>query len=217
MDVKELENFWNSKHPINPVIYTGRAIPAICNTCKGRTMKEQLKIDVKTMLVPEDILVKEIVQQNNIIGGSNDETMLNIQKWVVQNIQYIGDNLSAGTMEYWQFPFETLAARNGDCEDGALLIASLAINAGIPPFRVRVVAGMVQEAPTAPEGGHGYVCYLRESDNQWVVIDWCYLEDSGTSVKDKLLLKDNSYYKKMWFSFNNQYSWSNEQLEFVSF
>ena len=217
MNEKELENFWNTKHPFNPVIYTGRAIPAICPTCKNNTLTEQLKIDVKTMLNFDDNLAKEIIHQNNLKGSNLDETIQNIQKWVVQNIKYIGDDLSQGTMEYWQFPFETLAARNGDCEDGALLIATLAINAGVPPFRIRVVAGNVQEAPTAPEGGHGYVCYLRESDNQWVVVDWCYFEDSNTSVKDKILLKDNSYYKKMWFSFNNQFSWCNEQLEFVSF
>ena len=217
MTEKELENYWNTKHPVNPVIYTGRAIPAICPACKSHSLKEKVKIDVKTMLAVEDNLIKEIVGKNNLRGNTFDDTILKIQKWVVQNIKYIGDDLSQGTIEYWQFPFETLAARVGDCEDGAVLIAAMAISAGVPSFRVRVVAGMVKQSPTAPEGGHAYVSYLRESDNQWVVIDWCYYEDSKTQVTDKVILKDNPYYKKMWFSFNNQYSWSNEQLEFVSF
>jgi len=76
---------------------------------------------------------------------------------------------------------------------------------------------MVQEAPTAPQGGHGYVCYLRETDNQWVVIDWCYFQDSTKLINEKPLLKDNAYYKEMWFSFNNEFSWSNKQLEFATF
>ena len=217
MNNEELENYWNTKHPVNPVIYTGRAIPAVCPTCKGHTIKESVKIDVKTMVSTRDNLINNIIKQYNLIGKTHDITMLNIQKWVVKNIKYIGDDLSQGTMEYWQFPFETLTSKMGDCEDGAILIASIAVSAGIPEFRVRVVAGMVQEAPTAPEGGHGYVSYLRESDNQWVVVDWCYYEDSAKEIKNKPILKNNNYYKKMWFSFNHLHSWSNESLEFSTF
>jgi hypothetical protein len=143
--------------------------------------------------------------------------MQNIQKWVVCNLQYLGDDINNYTMEYWQFPFETLADKTGDCEDGALLIASLALNAGVPSFRIRVVAGMVQPAPTAPQGGHGYVSYLREADNQWVILDWCYLEDSSIPVSSKPLHKNNPYYKEIWFSFNDKYSWSDRPLEFNSF
>jgi hypothetical protein len=76
---------------------------------------------------------------------------------------------------------------------------------------------MVQPAPTAPQGGHGYVSYLRESDNQWVIIDWCYLEDSAMSVEQKPLHKNNEYYKDIWFSFNNEYSWSRQPITFTSF
>lgn len=217
MTEQELQNFWNTKHPVNPVVYTGRAIPSICPTCKGHSIKERVNIDVKTMVTVNDCMITDIINRNNLKGNTHDETVLKIQKWIVSNIKYIGDDLSQGTMEYWQFPFETITCGVGDCEDGALLIATLAIAAGVPAFRVRVVAGMVQEAPTAPQGGHGYVCYLRESDNQWVVIDWCYLEDSAKPVSEKPLLKDNSYYKEMWFSFNNEFSWSNKALEFVSF
>ena len=121
-------------------------------------------------------------------------------------------------MEYWQFPFETLSCNVGDCEDGALLIASLAINSGVvPAFRIRVVAGMVQPEPTAPQGGHAYISYLRESDNQWVVVDWCYYEDSAIPVPQKQILKNNVVYKDVWFSFNHLHSWSNALLQFDSF
>lgn len=218
MDTNSAEQYWNDKHPKNPVIYTGRAIPQKCPTCKGETLKERLKIDVKTMLNPDDFLCKSILTQNNLIHQTSDDTMASIQKWVVSNLKYIGDDLSQGTMEYWQFPFETLSCNVGDCEDGALLIASLAVNSGVvPAFRIRVVAGMVQPEPTAPQGGHAYVSYLRESDNQWVVIDWCYYEDSAIPMSQKQILKHNLVYKDVWFSFNHVYSWSNTLLQFESF
>jgi len=214
MDTTELKNYWDNKYPKNPVIYRGRSIPQKVN---GQIILTNLEIDVKTMLTTNDSIIKKIIRDKNITGANNDEKMLNIQKWVVTNIKYIGDNLSSGVVEYWQFPFETLRLGTGDCEDGALLIAALAINSGIPSFRLRVVAGFVQPAPTAPQGGHGYVAYLRESDNQWVAIDWCYLQDSNTPVPLKPILKNNLVYKNMWFTFNNEYSWSQKELEFYSF
>ncbi len=214
---KELEEFWNNKRTKNTIGYNGRAIPKKDPLKEGIVLKERVQIDVRTMVSEPDDFILKIIADNNLRGLTHDETMLNIQKWVVRNIRYLGDDINNYTMEYWQFPFETLADRTGDCEDGALLIASLAINAGVPSFRVRVVAGMVQPAPTAPQGGHGYVSYLRESDNQWVILDWCYLEDSSIDIKTKPIHKNNPYYKEIWFSFNNQYSWSDRTLEFASF
>jgi hypothetical protein len=216
MTNEQLENYWNNKRPKNVIAYTGRAIPKK-DIHGNNTLQERVPIDVKTMLTSNDALVQQLAKNYNLKGATHDETVQNIQKYVVQNLKYIGDDLSNCTMEYWQFPFETIADRTGDCEDGALLIAALAINMGVPSFRVRVVAGMVQPAPTAPEGGHGYVSYLRESDNQWVIIDWCYLEDSLTPVHQKQLHKLNPVYKEVWFSFNNQYSWSEQQITFTSF
>jgi len=217
MEIKELQEFWNNKRPKNIIGYSGRAIPRRDRVLDKIVLEQFVQIDVKTMLSVNDDYLKEIIEKHNLKGSSNDETMHNIQNWVVGNIRYLGDDISNYTVEFWQFPFETLFDKTGDCEDGALLIASLAINAGIPPFRVRVVAGMVQEAPTAPEGGHGYVSYLRESDNQWVVIDWCYFEDSQIPVPQKPLQKNNQYYKQIWFSFNNEFSWGDRKMDFKSF
>jgi len=217
MTIEELTEYWNNKRPKNVIAYTGRAIPKRDPNNNNSILKERVCIDVKTMLTSNDALIKLILDKNNLVGSNHDETILNIQKFVVQNVKYIGDDLNNCTMEYWQFPFETLADKTGDCEDGALLIAALAINAGVPSFRVRVVAGMVQPAPTAPEGGHGYVSYLRETDNQWVVIDWCYLEDSNIPVHQKTIQNNNQYYKAVWFSFNNEYSWSETAFNFETF
>ena len=214
MDTTELKNYWDNKYPKNTVIYKGRSIPQKVN---GQIILRNLEIDVKTMFTSNDAVVKNIINNNNLNGSSNDEKILNIQNWVCKNLKYIGDNISEGVIEYWQFPFETIKLGTGDCEDGALLIAALAVNMDIPSFRLRVVGGFVQPAPTAPQGGHGYVAYLRESDNQWVAIDWCYLSDPQIPVSQKPILKNNTVYKNMWFTFNNEFSWSQKELEFYSF
>jgi hypothetical protein len=214
MNSTELKNYWDNKYPKNPVIYKGRSIP---QKIDNQIILKNLKIDVKTMFNSNDSIVKNLIIKNNLAGSTNDEKMFNIQNWIFTNLKYIGDNVSEGVVEYWQFPFETIKLGTGDCEDGALLIAALAVNMDVPSFRLRVVGGFVQPSPTAPQGGHGYVAYLRESDNQWVAIDWCYLPDPKIPVAQKPILKNNMAYKDMWFTFNNEYSWAHKELEFYSF
>lgn len=207
---QDLEKFWNEKHPQQRAIYSGRILP---NASAPSKIIDGIQIDVRNMVTVPDAILLQIIQDNNLKADTNDETMLRIQKWVVDKLQYVSDDQNEGVPEYWQFPFETLAVGIGDCEDGAILIASLAINACVPSFRVRVNAGLVQEAPTAPTGGHGYCTYLRESDDQWCVVDWCYLEDSDIEIKDKPIFKNNPHYKDIWFSFNHIYSWGNKEYE----
>lgn len=43
----------------------------------------------------------------------------------VQNLNYVDDKVGTGYDEYPKFPLETLADQGGDCEDSAILLASL--------------------------------------------------------------------------------------------
>jgi hypothetical protein len=116
--------------------------------------------------------------------------------------------------DYWQFPFETLYSGFGDCEEGAILIAALAINAGIPSYKIRVAVGQMGSGSSSEGIAHVWCIYLA-SDNQWRVIDWCNGEDinegfSQTVAKpilQKMLAKNNNTYGTVWFTFNNEYSW----------
>ena len=205
---QQIARYFNRKHPKKDVIYMGRKLPL-------KKKRKKTKIDVKTFVTPNDLIVKKFLKSQKInIDLPNDKKVHQIQKAVVKYMKYIPDKNLTGVDECWLFPFETIHMKSGDCEDGAILMASMMINAKVPSFRVRVAAGYVQSAPTAPQGGHGYCCYLRESDNQWVVIDWCYFEDSKIPVEKKPIINKNKKYKKVWFSFNNKFSWANKRFEF---
>lgn len=101
------------------------------------------------------------------------------------------------------------------CEDGSILMASLMLNAEIPNWRVRVTAGLVESGIKAELGGHAYVTYCREVDNQWVVLDWCYREDSMIAINGKPIIKNRPEYKQVWFSFNNKYAWSHTEYGII--
>lgn len=205
--LKTTGTFWNNKYPKQEIIYAGRGI---------RNYNNRIPIDVRRMVWPDDYILKSIIKSNNLQKSTFDESAHACQQFVVRLLRYVGDKESAGLEECWQFPNETVAIKTGDCEDGAILMASLILNCGVPSWRIRVTAGLVQSAPTAPKGGHAYVTYCRETDNNWVVLDWCYYQDSRTPIKSKPIANTVSIYKDIWFSFNNEFSWSHKQFDVIS-
>jgi hypothetical protein len=105
---------------------------------------------------------------------SNDLKASKIVAWVVDNIAYKTDEEVWGRMEMWQPPAVTLQRRSGDCEDGAFLVHSMMLNAGIPWERIRTYGGVVQVGQGAETGGHAWTAYQRESDDEWVILDTSY-------------------------------------------
>ena len=202
--------FWDNKWRQSPITYTGRAL---------RGDNERIVCDVKCFITPNDTILTEIISDYRLRKSTHNETAQAIQKFVVNFLDYVGDEDASECPEFWLFPFETLQSGVGDCEDGAILIASLMIKAGIPAYRVKVAAGYVKASPTAPQGGHAYCVYLadRNYGNQdWVILDWCYYEDSRLTPEDKPLARRGGYrgcYKDIWFTFNNEFSWNQTNLE----
>ena len=125
-------------------------------------------------------------------GESNDVKMGKIAKWVQSHIRYMEDDENYGVEEFWAPPVFTLAKGIGDCEDGAFLIVSLALNSGVPNSRLRMYGGEVKVGQGAATGGHGWVGYLRESDNEWIPVDYSYYPNPNISTI-KPLSEDERY------------------------
>jgi len=198
-------DYWNNKWPKAPIIYTGRQL---------RTSDKKLGIDVKNFITTNDEVLKAIIKQYGLQKSTVEDTVWAIQKWVVRFLTYTADDTANKCPEFWQFPFETVQSKVGDCEDGAILIASLCTNAGVPMYRLKVAAGNVQAAPTAPTSGHAYCIFLADDDN-WKIIDWCYFEDSMLPVAKKPLARaggQKAAYGEVWFTFNGENSWNQTAL-----
>jgi len=145
-------------------------------------------------------LAMTIVQPDD----SDDLKMEKIHRWVVDNIEYITDEEQYGYEELWVPPVMLLKTKKGDCEDGAFLIISLALNARVDPERLRMYGGFVDAGPGAVSGGHGWVAYRRESDDEWVAVDFSYYPDLRP-MNDRVPLKDDKKYVDDYFFMTNQY------------
>jgi transglutaminase-like putative cysteine protease len=204
-------DYWNSKHPTAEIVYRGRPLPA---------SSKQYALDVRRFIWGDDVTLFAWCEGQPDIrkaaGQSSDAIALAIQQAVCAAITYVSDaSITTGWTEFWQFPVETIARQAGDCEDGAILIASLCRLLGVPNWRIRVAAGTVQAGKAAETGGHAWASYCRETDNQWVALDWCYLPDQGTPVDQKPPINTRPELfngNRVWFSFNDYFAWSHRAI-----
>lgn len=137
-------------------------------------------------------------------SDSDDVKMEKIHRWVFFNIEYNTDKEQYGWEELWVPPVMVLNSGKGDCEDGAFLIMSLALNAGVDPSRLRLYGGFVDSGQAAESGSHAWVAYRRESDDEWVAVDFSYYPDLRP-MNNRTPLKDNKKYVDDYFFITNQF------------
>ena len=185
-----IEEYWNTKRlATDDYLYPARTI------INGL---ERVDVDTRIFFTESDSKIP-IVD-----GANNDEKAYNALKKVHDDMVYMSDTSMFKQPEEWLFAYETLALGNGDCEDGAIFMANIMLKSGIPYWRVRLNAGDVNG------GGHCWVTYLRESDDKWVILDWCYFYEDA--IKG-LLWKDAENYFDIWFSFNKYHIFAEDMLD----
>ena len=96
-----------------------------------------------------------------------------------------------------------MLTKTGDCEDGAILMANILLNSGVPYWRMRLNKGYVQL-----KQGKEYHCWLTylAEDNEWRTIDWCFKPQECLDLG--LTWKDSEDYLFCDSSWNNKFSFS---------
>jgi len=172
----DIEKYWNNKRKKTNWVYPGRPNPT--------------DPDKRVFVDP-----RIFYQQDHTLptySGTNDEIASKCLHYVNLKIKYTKDD-----KDYWQFAYETRERKKGDCEDGAILMVNMMIMSGIPYWRVRLNAGKVKG------GGHTYVTYLREENNEWYILDWCYWYKESKNFGKKW--DDAEKYFTIWGSWNQKY------------
>lgn len=172
-----LEEYWNNKR--QKKLITWRAMD-------GVTM------DVRCFFQVDETLPK--------FTGTNDEIVADVLAWSILNLHYVPDK-----GEFWQYAYETLLTRTGDCEDGAILMGCILLNSGIPYWRIRLNKGNVK-FPDGTKGYHCFLTYLAETNNVWKMVDWCYWPELSRDLK--LDWKDAEFYFEPDSSWNSKYAFS---------
>jgi hypothetical protein len=137
-----------------------------------------------------------------IVGDaqSDDEKAEKILVWVHTSFKYESDFDLYGELDKWVKPIDSLKIMKGDCEDGAFLIHSLLLHAGVNPTNIVTSGGLVRSykaknGKMIPNGltGHAWTSYKRQSDGEWIALDWCNYDETKVLKEIKPLKKDTNY------------------------
>jgi hypothetical protein len=180
------------------------------------SLNRQIRTDIREWISFEDnIVMKEILKSLVKDGGlpttktpgDFDKRAMIVWAFIARSIRYVHDSEKQTKEDFWLFPPEIYTLRQGDCEDGSFLLASLLIASGISPFCVRVVLGEVFDENGASLGGHCWPAYKNEMGT------WCILESTLDTIPtrmpvgDKLAEKGQSFQYVPYYCFNNHHLW----------
>lgn len=201
-DLPKYRDKWNSKHSRKGVKYRR---PVWSGDELG-----SYNVPVVNFITPHDpeienALLDEGLSIDNPLEAN--EIIPEIYHLAKEHYDYEYDSHNLGWVEFWQFPFET-RINDGDCEDWAHVIASFLIAAGLPSFRVRVVAGGTLDEDY---GGHSTVYVLADDMETWYHLNSTSPEqhhDNLTEypewgVNEGLNIDPND----VWVAFNDKNSW----------
>lgn len=200
---KLLEDYYNKKYPIVPIFYNGR-VQIGSNT--------QFKVDVRDFFTLNDQILNDIVKSLKLSTQTDNQKAVSCLRWVIENIPYKSDQENYKQGEFWCMPFETLNKRSADCEDLSILLANLMIIAGIPSWKIRLVAGYVFEPIKKIQAGHVYITFFDEMNEKWVILDSCYYPNLKR-IEDREEYKKEKMYQEVWFSWNDKYSWNTSEAD----
>jgi len=147
---------------------------------------------VKLYITPDDPIVKKKIQQIINFKPFLEAEWEALRDWMVEEIEYQSDIVKYGG-DHWQLPRETLTLGVGDCEDQAILLASMLRACGYESDGVYVLYGMVPDHETEGLEGHAWVLFK--------VVDvlgfekWKALESTAEGFTEK--------------SFDLEYDWEN--------
>lgn len=151
---------------------SGRSFSGFGGVPTNMTCAEKLAI----LMYGNDYM--EWVASLAIAEDTDDGMALQAVQYVASQITYATDTSIYGVADYWMNPQGVLYYRIGDCEDGASLVASLMLNIGVTPNRIRIYIGESNGV------GHCWVAYKRQSDNQWVALDWTLGSSYWATIDD---------------------------------
>lgn len=137
---------------------------------RNEVMRKTLREDIKKFVLAAPGANWDLFQTRS--EGSFDHRAHLIAAFVSERIAY-----KAARQDYWQFPDETLWVKEGDCEDRALLMASLLLASGVSGYNVRVALGKMRVSlPSGKrrEYDHAWVMYKNET-GRWTLLEPLHL------------------------------------------
>ncbi|MDR0888260.1 MAG: hypothetical protein LBM39_03635 [Candidatus Methanoplasma sp.] len=114
---------------------------------------------ISNYITSNDLTIQNLVRSlNDLTSEMSDLERVNCVLKFVQSIPYVFDIDNKGVNEYWNYPVETLWEKKGDCDDHAILFATL-IKAMGYKVAIFILPGHMAAGVSVPDASGTYVEY----------------------------------------------------------
>jgi transglutaminase-like putative cysteine protease len=138
----------------------------------------------RLFVIPNDTIVVDLADKLNMIANESSfdrEQTANLALAFCQYLNYSYDFDSTGVDEYWRYPVETLFDKTGDCEDKAILFASVTEAMG---FDAVLLDGANHMAAGIALPGHVGTCFQYEG------VKYSFCEATGIGYRAGVIPPD---------------------------
>lgn len=195
-NIQEREDYWNNKYPHNPIRYKAQG---------------DFHRDMRSLINYPSYIASEVVLFDGLNKQTEEDTLFAILRWCENNIKYVSDIKEKGVLEHWEDSDIVIQKREGDCEDKALVFKALTLVCGIPDYKVKIVAGNVEDPGNKDKlVGHAYPIILIK--DEWYTFDPTYYPDY-TPLKSRIKHRNNNKYKDIWWTFSRNHCFSQKTID----
>ena len=198
------KDYWNQKWKQSKVYYKAPERIWVTEYVKYRQIEKISDI------------ANQIIDSYNLTGNKCNMCLFAVMEWIKKsNYKYIKE-----IKEYWDKPEDFLKNGGGDCDGFGIfmyfIIREIFMELQVweeVKHRLKCVAGNVNRRGDIPSGagGHYYLLWLHD-DLEWYTIETTYYLANAIFKFEKLSQKLNPMYGTIWFTFNEEYSWSQLSL-----
>ena len=182
--------------------------------------------DVRLYLIPSDY--KPFTEEATIIinkyqlTSNNNPTQIITACYKYWNLRknwiYYTDMEKYGVIDWWENPNEALKNRHGDCESKAMVMMNTMREAlkilGHKEhyWRLTFVCSIV-----AGEGGHGYLTWLHDDGEYYVIESTYYEQSSFNKTWLRTPMRFNNMYQSPWGFATLEKSWRGNNASLMNF
>lgn len=211
INILELRNWYEGRRMQRPWLYNGNRL--------GR-------VDVSKYLIPKDIkpfteLASNLILKYNLTRYSTPTDVVSAmyKYWNLRSSwKYRTDQSLFGKVEYWEDPTDALKRRVGDCESKSMAMLNTTtemlrlLDMSEHEWRLTFIASLV-----AGEGGHGYLTWLHDDGEYYVIESTYYNNSSMHKTWLKTPMRFNNLYQTPWGFATKTRSWSGSNSALLSF
>lgn len=200
--------YWDNKWEKSRIRYRAPKAKEVTKYVKYREIKEVSDI------------ARNVINASPLNADDVDAVPIAVLKWLEKQFKARRFKYKLDKGEDWATSEVLLERKYGDCDDWGILeyylIREIFTQLNIwehVKHRLKCVAGNVNRYGSIPStaGGHFYLNWLH-SDGQWYTVESTYYRSNAINNYGKMPQKYNSAYGVIWFSFNEDYSWTQNSL-----